>query len=90
LVDFEAFEHDINNQEILISHEQIETIEILLERTTCSYEKVELIRSQFKNYSEYEANETILYLKQRQVNSIEAGNNYSQSDIVKQINKIIK
>jgi hypothetical protein len=88
--DFEKFEYDINNQEVLISYEQVETIEILLERATCSYEKIELIRSQFKNYSESEANETILYLKERQVNSIQAGNNYSQKEISKHIKNIIQ
>lgn len=76
--------------EDFIQDSQVDYIEQLLQHACISPEEKSEIERLMFGYSVSEANEVIERLKEAQVNPIEAGNNYSQSDIVKQINKIIK
>jgi hypothetical protein len=76
--------------EDFIQDSQVDYIEQLLQHACISIEEKSDIERLMFGYSVSEANEVIERLKEAQVNPIEAGNNYSQTDIVKQINKIIK
>lgn len=88
--DFQRYEHDQNEAQFYgITYEQKDTIELLLERCTLSYEMCEKIKSEINSYSEAEADEVIIMLRSKQVNAIQAGYNYSQSDIVKHIKRIL-
>lgn len=73
-----------------ISDSQYDYIEQLLETACISPEEKYQIEHSLNRLTSHEANQVIERLKEAQVNPIEAGNNYSQTDIVKQINKIIK
>jgi len=72
-----------------ISDRQFDFIEQLLHSACISPEEKQLIESQMNGYSSIEANEVITRLKESQVDPIDSGQNYSQTDISKKIKQII-
>jgi recombination protein RecT len=72
-----------------ISDAQFDFIEQLLHSACISPEEKQLIESQMNGYSSIEANEVITRLKESQVDPIDSGQNYSQTDISKKIKQII-
>jgi hypothetical protein len=73
-----------------LENSQWDYIEQLLQTACISPEEKRVIESSLHGYTQSEADEVIQRLKDSQVNPIEAGLNYSQTDISKHIKNIIE
>ena len=84
----QAIAFDNSDYDLPASHEKYVFIDSLLETSSISEENKEEIHNQLNGeLTTNQANSIINYLNENQLNPIESGNNYSQSDIHKQLDQ---
>lgn len=83
---FQAINYD--EQDYTAKPEQLNYIDSLLESSTLGPEKKFAIETEMEGYSQSQAAECINYLKNNQIDNIDAGYNYGQKEIHKKLDKM--
>jgi len=78
----------LDESDYTATDEQLNYIESLLETSSIAMEKQFQIESEFNSYSSEAAQKCIYYLKQNQVDPIDSGGNYSQTDIKNKLKQL--